>query len=73
MAVALRSVLVKTFERLVLYHLRSITDPHVDLLFTYRASRSVGDAVNMEPMQVTFLSTALNTIIPPLLQDKLPS
>lgn len=47
MAVALTSVLVKTFERLVLYHLRSITDPHVDLLFTYRANRSVDDAVNM--------------------------
>ena len=39
---------MKCFERLVLAHLKSITDPLLDpLQFAYRANRSVDDAVNM--------------------------
>ena len=46
--VALTSVVMKSFERLVLSHLKSITDPLLDpLQFAYRANRSVDDAVNM--------------------------
>ena len=46
--VALTSVVMKSFERLVLSHLKSITDPLLDpLQFAYRANRSVNDAVNM--------------------------
>ena len=46
--VALTSVVMKVFERLVLAHLKSITDPLLDpLQFAYRANRSVDDAVNM--------------------------
>ncbi|RCU34471.1 hypothetical protein DVA81_19570, partial [Acinetobacter baumannii] len=37
---------MKSFERLVLSHLKSITDPLLDSLqFAYRANRSVDDAV----------------------------
>ncbi|MFM9587201.1 reverse transcriptase domain-containing protein, partial [Streptomyces caniscabiei] len=46
--VALTSVVMKSFEHLVLSHLKSITDPLLDpLQFAYRANRSVDDAVNM--------------------------
>ncbi|KAK3548127.1 hypothetical protein QTP70_004864 [Hemibagrus guttatus] len=46
--VALTSVVMKSFERLVLSYLKDITDPLPDpLQFTYRANRSVDDAVNM--------------------------
>ena len=39
---------MKAFERLVLLHLKAITDPLLDpLQFAYRANRSVDDAVNM--------------------------
>ncbi|KAL6116235.1 uncharacterized protein ACO6RY_00902 [Pungitius sinensis] len=49
---------MKSFERLVLSHLKTLTDPLLDLLeFAYRANRFVGDALN----------TAFNTIIPSLL------
>uniref|UniRef100_A0AAQ4Q691 Reverse transcriptase domain-containing protein n=1 Tax=Gasterosteus aculeatus aculeatus TaxID=481459 RepID=A0AAQ4Q691_GASAC len=78
---------MKSFERLVLSHLKSLTDPLLDpLQFAYRANRSVDDAVNMalhyilqhldspgtyaRIMFVDF-SSAFNTIIPSLLQDKL--
>ncbi|XP_053699525.1 uncharacterized protein LOC128746481 [Synchiropus splendidus] len=45
--VALTSVLMKSFERLVLSHLKSITASHLDSLqFAYRANRSVDHAVN---------------------------
>ena len=81
------SVVMKSFERLVLSHLKTITDPLLDpLQFTYRASRSVDDAVNMalhfilqhldsagtyaRILFVDFSST-FNTIILALLQDKL--
>ena len=37
-----------SFERLVLSHLRAITDPLLDpLQFTYKANRSVDNAINM--------------------------
>lgn len=47
-SVALMSVVMKTFERLVLAHLKAIADPLLDpLLFAYRGNRSVDDAVNV--------------------------
>ncbi|KAK3527338.1 hypothetical protein QTP86_021955, partial [Hemibagrus guttatus] len=46
--VALTSVVMKSFERLVLAYLKNITGPLLDpLQFAYRANRSVDDAVNM--------------------------
>ena len=46
--VALTSVVMKTFERLVLTHLKTFTNHLLDpLQFAYRANRSVDDAVNM--------------------------
>ena len=85
--VALTSVVMKSFERLVLSHLREITDPLLDpLQFAYRANRSVDDAVNMALhyilrhldtagtyARILFVdfSSAFNTVIPALLQDKL--
>ncbi|XP_075916900.1 uncharacterized protein LOC116937546 isoform X1 [Petromyzon marinus] len=78
---------MKSFERLVLAHLKAITDPLLDpLQFAYRANRSVDDAVNMalhftlqhldapaSYARILFVdfSSAFNTIIPALLQDKL--
>uniref|UniRef100_A0AAQ4RZY3 Reverse transcriptase domain-containing protein n=1 Tax=Gasterosteus aculeatus aculeatus TaxID=481459 RepID=A0AAQ4RZY3_GASAC len=85
--VALTSGVMKSFERLVLTHLKSLTAPLLDpLQFAYRANRSVDDAVNMalhyilqhldSPgtyARILFVdfSSAFNTIIPSLLQDKL--
>ncbi|KAK3554097.1 hypothetical protein QTP70_019196, partial [Hemibagrus guttatus] len=46
--VALTSVVMKSFERLVLAYLKNITGPLLDpLQFAYRANRSVDDAVNL--------------------------
>ncbi len=46
--VALTSMEIKSFERLVLAHLKDSTGPLLDpLQFAYRANRSVVDAVNM--------------------------
>ncbi|TWW71072.1 hypothetical protein D4764_17G0005550 [Takifugu flavidus] len=46
--VALTSVVMKSLERLILPHLKSITTPLLDpLQFAYRANRSVDDAVNL--------------------------
>ncbi|KAL0148543.1 hypothetical protein M9458_056090 [Cirrhinus mrigala] len=46
--VALTSVVMKSFEKLVLAYLKNITGPLLDpLQFAYRANRSVDDAVNM--------------------------
>ncbi len=46
--VALTSVAMKSFEKLVLAHLKDITVPLLDpLQFAYRVNRSVDDAVNM--------------------------
>ncbi len=85
--VALTSVAMKSFERLVLAYLKDTTGPLLDLLqFAYRANRSVDDAVNMglhfilqhldRPgtyVRILFVdfSSAFNTIIPSLLQPKL--
>ncbi len=85
--VALMSVVMKSFEKLVLAHLKDITGPLLDLLqFAYRANRSVDDAVNMglhyvlqhldRPgtyVRIVFVdfSSAINTIIPNLLLPKL--
>ncbi len=78
---------MKSFERLVLAHLKDITGPLLDpLQFAYRANRSVDDAVNMglhyilqhldKPgtyARILFVdfSSAFNTIIPNTLQNKL--
>ncbi|KAK3525964.1 hypothetical protein QTP70_011683 [Hemibagrus guttatus] len=85
--VALTSVVMKSFEHLVLSYLKDITDPLLDpLQFAYRANRSVDDAVNMalhfilqhldspgSYARILFVdfSSAFNTIIPALLRDKL--
>ncbi|KAK3555184.1 hypothetical protein QTP86_010034 [Hemibagrus guttatus] len=85
--VALTSVVMKSFERLVLAYLKNITGPLLDpLQFAYRANRSVDDAVNMglhfilqhldksgTYVRLLFMdfSSAFNTIIPTLLQTKL--
>lgn len=46
--VALTSVVMKCFERLVLSHLKTITNPHLDpLQFAHRPNCSVDDAVNL--------------------------
>uniref|UniRef100_A0A673GSV0 Reverse transcriptase domain-containing protein n=1 Tax=Sinocyclocheilus rhinocerous TaxID=307959 RepID=A0A673GSV0_9TELE len=78
---------MKSFEKLVLAHLKDITGPLLDpLQFAYRANRSVDDAVNMglhyvlqhldRPgtyVRILFVdfSSAFNTIIPNLLLPKL--
>ncbi len=85
--VALTSVVMKSFEKLVLAHLKDITGPLLDpLQFAYRANRSVDDAVNLglyyvlqhqdRPgayVRILFVdfSSAFNTIIPDTLQNKL--
>ncbi len=85
--VALMSVVMKSFERLVLAYLKAPTGPLLDpLQFAYRANRSVDDAVNMglhfilqhldRPgtyVRILFVdfSSAFNTIIPDTLQNKL--
>ncbi len=85
--VALTSVAMKSFERLVLAYLKDITGPLLDpLQFAYRANRSVDDAVNMglhfilqhldRPgtyVRILFVdfSSAFNTIITDTLQNKL--
>ena len=85
--VALTSVVMKSFERLVLTHLKGITGPLLDpLQFAYRANRSVDDAVNMglhyilqhldspgtyARMLFVDFSSAFNTIIPEVLLTKL--
>ncbi len=82
--VALTFVVMKSFEKLVLAHLKDITGPSLDYLqFACRANRSVDDAVNMglqfvlqhldragTYVRVDF-SSAFNTIIPNLLLPKL--
>ena len=85
--IALTSVVMKVFERLVLTHLKDITDPLLDpLQFAYRPNRSVDDAVNMAMhyilqhldssgsyARVLFVdfSSAFNTIVPSKLYLKL--
>ncbi len=78
---------MKSFEKLVLAHLKDITGPSLDpLQFSYRANRFVDDAVNMglhyvlqhldRPgtyVRILFVnfSSAFNTIIPNILLPKL--
>ncbi|KAI2657165.1 putative RNA-directed DNA polymerase from transposon BS [Labeo rohita] len=85
--VALTSVVMKSFEKLVLAYLKNITGPLLGpLQFAYRANRSVDDAVNMglhfilqhldktgNYVKILFVdfNSAFNTIIPTLLQSKL--
>ncbi len=85
--VALMSVAMKSFEKLVLAHLKDSTGPSLDLLqFAYRANRSVDNAVNMglhyvlkyldRPgtyVRILFVDfcSVFNTIIPNLLLPKL--
>ncbi|KAK3522494.1 hypothetical protein QTP86_016002, partial [Hemibagrus guttatus] len=85
--VALMSVVMKSFERLVLAYFKDITGLLLDpLQFAYRANRSVDDAVNMglhyilqhldKPgtyARILFVdfSSAFNTIIPGTLLNKL--
>ncbi len=84
---ALTSVAMKSFERLVLAYLKASIGPLLDpLQLAYRANRSVDDAVNMglhfilqhldRPgtyVRILFVdfSSAINTIIPDTLQNKL--
>ncbi len=83
----LASVAIKSFERLVLVYLKDTTGPLLDpLQFTYKANRSVDDAVNMELhfilhhldrpgtyVRILFVnfSSAFNTMFPDTLQNKL--
>ncbi len=85
--VALTSVAMKSFERLVLAYLKTSTGPLLyPLQFAYRANRSVDDTVNMglhfilqhldRPgtyVRILFVdfSSSFNTIIPDTLQNKL--
>ena len=78
---------MKVLERLVLAHLKSITDPVLDpLQFAYRANRSTEDAVNMalhytlnhldtagNYARILFVdfSSAFNTILPSTLEHQL--
>ena len=87
--VALTSVVMKVFERLVLRHLQSITNDKLDpFQFAYRANRSVDDAVALalhfvlqhleSPNRYARLlfvdySSAFNTVVPQRLFDKLVS
>ncbi|KAK3506415.1 hypothetical protein QTP70_001190 [Hemibagrus guttatus] len=77
----------ESFERIVLFYLKDITDPLLDPpQFVYRANKSVDDAVNMafhfilqhldspgSYARILFVdfSYTFNTIIPALLRDKL--
>ncbi len=85
--VAVMSVAMKSFERLVLAYLKDTFRPlMISLQFAYRANRSVNNAVNMglhfilqyldRPgtyVRILFLdfSSAFNSIIPDTLQNKL--
>ncbi len=81
--VALTPVVMKSFEKLVLAHLKDITGPSLDpLQFAYRANRSVDSVVNMglhyvlqhlDRPGILFVdfSSAFNTIIPNQLLPKL--
>ncbi|KAK0148465.1 RNA-directed DNA polymerase from mobile element jockey [Merluccius polli] len=85
--VALTSVVMKAFERLVLSYLKASTDHLMDpLQFGYRPNRSVDDAINIALhfilqhldnrntyARLLFVdySSAFNTIIPDLLHSKL--
>ncbi len=83
--VSLTSVVMKSLERVVLAYLKDITRPLLDpLQFSYRANRSVDDAVNMglhytlqhidKPGNYAMIlfvefSSSFNSIMPDLLSD----
>ncbi|KAK3548324.1 hypothetical protein QTP70_010182 [Hemibagrus guttatus] len=77
--VALTSVVMKSFERLVLAYLKNIIGPLLDpLQFAYRANRSMDDAVNMglhfilqhlDKSGTYLLKFADNTTVIGLIQD----
>ncbi|KAK3539102.1 hypothetical protein QTP86_024036, partial [Hemibagrus guttatus] len=85
--VALTSVVMKSFKRLVLAYLKNITGPLLDpLQFAYRANSSMDNAFNMGlhfilqhldksgtyvRLRFVDFSSPFNTIIPTLLQTKL--
>lgn len=85
--VALTSVIMKTFERLVLQHIKTVVPSTLDpYQFAYRANRSVEDAVSLglhralehlekanTYVRVLFVdySSAFNTIVPSRLYGKL--
>nr|XP_049610271.1 uncharacterized protein LOC125988694 isoform X1 [Syngnathus scovelli] len=85
--VALTSLVMKSFERLVLSHLKDIMGPLLGpLQFAYWANRSVDDVVNMALYYILHhlntpgtyarimfvdFSSAFNTIAPDILQQKL--
>ena len=85
--VALTSVVMKTFERLILRHLKTCIPPSFDpFQFAYRANRSVEDAISIglhhvlqhleKPdryARILFVdySSAFNTIVPSKLYHKL--
>ena len=85
--VSLTSVVMKSIERLVPSHLKTITDHLNPLQIAYRANGSVDDAVNMalhfilqhlesaigtyDRVLFVDFSSAFNTIILALLQDML--
>ena len=87
--VALTSVIMKAFERLVLQYIKSSLPPSLDpYQFAYRANRSVEDAVSLvlhyvlshlektnSYARILFIdySSAFNTIIPANLHNKLLS
>lgn len=85
--VALTSVVMKSLELLVLFHLKPITAPHLDpLQFAYRANHSVDDAINLglhyaldhldspgSYVRMLFVdfSATFNTILPERLRGKM--
>lgn len=85
--VALTPIIMKCFEKLVLYHIKASLPPSFDpYQFAYRAKRATGDAIalaihfalhHLEHRQsyvrILFIdfSSAFNTIVPDILMDKL--
>ena len=85
--IALTSVVIKVFERLVINYLKTATESHMDAFqFAYQSNRSVEDAVTLalhytvrhleSPNTCTRIlfvdfSSAFNTIIPHQFYDKL--
>lgn len=68
--VALTSVEIKSFQRLVLAHLKSIIDPLLDpLQFAYKANISVDNTANNTTLLFLDISSAF-AIIPALLLDR---
>ena len=87
--VALTSVAMKCFEKLVVAYLKPLTNPHLDpSQFAYRENRSVDDAVNISLHHILnhldtsgsyarllFIdfSSAFNSVLPERLREKLLS